>query len=341
MASTAEGRRLTEAHRQAQQDVRDDFLAEFLALWALLDTARLDDTGPGWVRAVARLIVAYRLLSAEIATQYFWEFRAAEAPDTVARPRIPGGITDTTSRPPSAPPPAGPSTGRPPRTASVPPRSRAARIRQAERELDRALRGSGVRWDVDESAFELPERRATIEIPDIDWSETDRKIEVDLNIAGPIGQKSKIGKGRRPEEARDVSLVEATGTATRHVLTGGRQSLLTLVQGDMQAIGWVRVTDGDPCYFCAMLASRGPVYKKGSFAASDPRFTGPGTVKVHDHCACTLEAVYSRNTLWPGRAQEFHRLWREHIYRRYSGAEARRQWRRIYTELQREGRLSA
>ena len=325
-------------------DVRDEFIAEFLALWALLDTNRLDDTGPGWVAAVTRAIVAYRLLSAEIATRYYWEFRAAEAPDSVARPRVP---FDEPSRPTSPRPGRADRRGsafpRPDRRRQTPPRrSDGFQGRRAPRELERAIEGSGIRWDIDEDAIARSLQRpgARIEIPDIDWSETDRKVEIDLNIAGPIGQKSKIGKGRTPTEARDLSLVESSGAASRHVLTGGRRSLLTLVRDDMQAIGWVRVTDGDPCYFCAMLASRGPVYKKGSFSASDPRFTGPGNVKVHDHCACTLEAVYSRNAAWPGRAQEFHRLWREHIHRRYSGKEARRQWRRIYTQLQREGRLS-
>jgi hypothetical protein len=347
MASTPEGRRLTEEHRLEQQAVRNEFLAEFIALWVLLDSARLDETGPGWVRAVTRLIVTYRLISAEVATRYYQAFRAIEAPETVTPPRVPD-----LSGPFTPPPPAAPRTGRPPRQTggtNAFPRNRDGRMtrnerRRVERVLDRALEGSGVRFEIDERAFDLGERSGVrFEIPEIDWEPIDRKMEVDLNIAGPIGQKSKIGKGKTQREARDISFVESSGAATRHVLTGGRQSLLTLVEGDMQAIGWVRVTDGDPCYFCAMLASRGPVYKRNSFSQSDPRFTGPGTVKVHDHCACTLEAVYSRNSAWPGRAQEFHRLWNQHIRNRYSGAEARRQWRRLLEEIrrgQRQGEIA-
>lgn len=315
-------------------DVRDEFIAEFLALWALLDTARLDDTGPGWVAAVTRAIVAYRLLSAEIATRYYWEFRAAEAPDSVARPRVP---FDEPSRPTSPRPGRADRRGsafpRPDRRRQTPPRrSDGFQGRRAPRELERAIEGSGIRWDIDEDAIARSLQRPglQIDIPDIDWSENDRKVEIDLNIAGPIGQKSKIGKGKTPDEARDASLVESSGAATRHVLTGGRRSLLTLLQGDPQVKRWIRVTDGDPCYFCAMLASRGPVYLTEDSAG----------FSAHDHCACTAEPVYSAGAPWPGRAQEFHRLWREHIHRRYSGAEARRQWRRIYTQLQREGRLS-
>jgi hypothetical protein len=336
VASTPEGRRLTEEHRLEQQAVRNEFLAEFIALWALLDSARLDETGPGWVRAVMRLIQGYRIRSAEVATRYYWDFRAAEAPSSIGRPRIP----DLSDAPPETP--SRPSSPRPGRQQTPRRRRDGFQGRRAPRELERVIERSGVRFDVDERAFDLGERRrATIDIPDIDWKPRDRAVEVSLTVTGPIGQKAKAARGKPAQVARDESFVESSGAASRHVLTGGRQSLLTLVQGDMQAIGWVRVTDGDPCAFCAMLASRGPVFKKGSFAESDPRFTGPGEVKVHDHCACTLEAVYARDQLWPGRAQEFHKLWMDNIHRRYSGAEARRQWRRLIEEMRRENQRGA
>lgn len=328
MASTPEGRRLTEAHRQAQQDVRDDFLTEFIALWALLDTARLDETGPGWVRAVIRAVAAYRLFSAETATRYYWDFRAVEAPDSVARPRIPGGVT---SRPDTAPPPAGPRTGRPPRAdrrENASPRPRADRDRQARRELDRAIDRSGIRWDFEEPSITRPSGGVRIEIPELDWSERDRKVEISLNITGPIGQKSRIGKGESEQRARDASFVESSGVASRHVLTGGRRSLLTLLQDDPQVHRWIRVTDGDPCAYCAMLAGRGPVYLTERTAG----------FSAHDHCACTAEAVYVADAPWPGRAAEFREMWDRYIKGRYSGKEARREWQRIYRQLQRESR---
>lgn len=352
MASTPEGRRLTEEHRQAQQDVRDDFLTEFLALWALLDTQRLDETGPGWVRAVMRAVAAYRLLSAETATRYFWEFDAVESPDSTTRPRIPGGVEDITSRPDTVPPPAGPRTGRPPRQQRAP-RSRQERNRRAERELDRAIERSGIRWDFDEGTLARPDRRVTIEIPEIDWEERDRAVEISLNVTGPIGQKSKIGRGKPLELVRNESFVEAAGAASRHVLDGGNRSALRLIEDNARLIGYIRVTDGDPCYFCAMLASRGPVYRTPKRAGSNVRgtrnpsgrageaFTGAGAWKVHDNCACTVEPVYTTDTGWPGRGREFQQLWNDHIRNRYSGEEAVRQWRRLYTQLQREQRRVA
>src|SRR5688500_4436518 len=175
MASTPEGRRLTEQHRLAQQQVRDGFLTEFLALWVLLDTARLDDTGPGWVRAVLRLIQDHRLRSAEVAADYYHEFQSAEAPNTAPRPRVdrprlelPAGVDR---------PPPRPRDGRPPRRPGP--------------DVIPEPRQSRVRFDLDESAFRPREpRRTRIEIPDIDWSPSDRAARVSLTVTGPGGLKS-------------------------------------------------------------------------------------------------------------------------------------------------------
>jgi hypothetical protein len=342
VAATSRGRQLTEAHRQQQLDARDNFLAEFLALWALLDTDNLDETGQGWVRAVTALIKSYRQLSAEITTAYYWAFRAAELGET--GPRIPDlsvpgragtvgtPVEDVTSRPPMAPPPAAPRTGRPPRNAQTRRIERDARRtrRDAARELERFVDDSGIRWDFDESVFERRgrDRSTRIEIPEIDWEERDRAMEISLNIVGPVGQKSKIKRGKTPQEARDASFVESSGVATRHVLTGGRKSLLTLLQRDDRAQRWIRVTDGDPCAFCAMLASRGPVYLSEDSAG----------FKAHDHCACTAEPVYHSNAPWPGRADEFRKLWDQYIKGRYSGQAAIRAWEKLYRDLQKQRR---
>lgn len=103
--------------------------------------------------------------------------------------------------------------------------------------------------------------------------------------------------------------VDISGAATRHVMNGGRDELQNLVTDDPEALGYIRVTDGDPCYFCAMLASRGPVYDNDSFDSADPRFIGPGENKVHDHCGCGVEPVYSRKTQWPGKARAAETAW--------------------------------
>lgn len=331
MATTSQGAALTEQHRLAQQKVRDDFLVEFLAMWALLDSTRLDATGPGWVAAVMPLVRRYRLRSAQVATDYYGRFAAVEAPAGPAPAR-----SDTPAARPPVPSPTRPTpTRRQPARTPEPVRTSRLDDQQV------APRDRRVRFDFDESAFSPRiegERPTRIEIPDIDWAPADRAARVSLTVTGPVGQKSKAGRGKPLQVARDESFTQAAGAATRHVLTGGRQSLLTLVEGDMRAIGWIRVTDGDPCHFCSMLSSRGAVYKEDSFSQSDPRFEGPGEFKVHDSCACTMEMIYSRQAAWPGRADEFYRMWRDNIEGRYSGQDARNAWRRLYEQRQREQR---
>lgn len=112
-------------------------------------------------------------------------------------------------------------------------------------------------------------------------------------------------------EAMSTSGAAAAGATLRHVGNGGRAQVKEAVKVDVRAVGYVRVTSGSPCYFCAMLASR-TNYKGDSFELSDPRFEGPGTAKVHDNCACTLRAVYSKNPAEvPELNQVFSKMWTE------------------------------
>lgn len=146
-------------------------------------------------------------------------------------------------------------------------------------------------------------------------------LETSLRVTGEVALKKKIaglplGDGI-PELTQRVLLQGAleetagqvSGAATRHVMNGGRDEIQSALAEDRVALGYIRVTDGDPCFFCAMLASRGPVYDDMSFDESDPRFIGEGEHKVHDHCGCGVEPVYSRSTEWPGKAREAEEAW--------------------------------
>jgi hypothetical protein len=176
----------------------------------------------------------------------------------------------------------------------------------------------------------------------IDWGERRGAIQAGLEITGPINIKNRTRQGMTAaqiEQAARAALVESSGTASRYAMEGGRETALRLVESDSAVRGYVRVLGPNPCYFCAMLASRGPVYKKGSFTnarsvrhATDPRtpFVGPGEFKVHDHCMCQMEPVYSTDTGWPGLGKDLQKLWNAEIQRKYSGQAAIRQWRKVY-----------
>jgi hypothetical protein len=83
--------------------------------------------------------------------------------------------------------------------------------------------------------------------------------------------------------------VHDAGHAARIALDGGRTTTLDTVKADPVAVGWYRVTDGDPCAFCALLASRGVVYKE--FDTVDLTAT-----QVHNDCGCFGAPAFSRTS---------------------------------------------
>lgn len=149
-------------------------------------------------------------------------------------------------------------------------------------------------------------------------------LTTSLRVTGEVALKKRIGALPKTDVGPDLqprihpSFLQAaleetandiSGAATRHAMNGGRDEIQSALTADPVALGFIRVTDSDPCFFCAMLASRGPVYDDDSFDESDPRFIGAGTHKVHDHCGCGIEPIFDRKTKWPGRAKEFEDDW--------------------------------
>lgn len=123
--------------------------------------------------------------------------------------------------------------------------------------------------------------------------------------------KSLSFVGLRQVESRDVAAVQQAikGSVIRHTLNGGREQVAIAQQADPRAVGYYRETDGDPCFFCAMLASRGIVYKEDSFDESDPRFEGEGTAKVHDDCACHNRPTFTRDIVLPEANMRAFETW--------------------------------
>lgn len=155
-------------------------------------------------------------------------------------------------------------------------------------------------------------------------------LRTSLFVTGFADLLERVGKGEPFEEAVTASATAAAGAGVRHALNGGRSYYERAIRADRLALAWYRVTKPGCCYFCAMLASRGAVYREDSFAESDPRFIGDeGEEKVHDHCVCTLQAIWRRGDDTPELNQQFSALW-ESSTRGYSGQEAVKAFRRAY-----------
>lgn len=130
--------------------------------------------------------------------------------------------------------------------------------------------------------------------------EAEDKLIGSLFETGQFSVRRALAAGRSPQEAMNTALTSTSGVVSNKVLEGGRGSLLRSTANDERAKGWARVTGKDPCAFCALLSSRGPVY-----IAEDT-----ADFEAHGGCSCTAEPGYE-GTAWPGRSKEFHDMYNE------------------------------
>lgn len=139
------------------------------------------------------------------------------------------------------------------------------------------------------AAETVPGRATPVVAPDVPRE----AVVGTLSLIGPNAYRDARRAGRTPQQAREVALVRTSGTVTRMVLAGGRDTIVESVKADPAALGWLRVTGTQPCTFCRMLAGRGPVYKSDTAG-----------FQAHDHCTCAGEPYYP-GAEWPGLGKQF------------------------------------
>lgn len=134
--------------------------------------------------------------------------------------------------------------------------------------------------------------------------------------AGLAGIQRARMRGANVAQAHDNGFVKMSGSAAQLVAGGGRDTLLGAVGSDPAAHGWQRVTDGAPCAFCAMVASRG-IFAKDEASAG---------FEAHGHCGCTAEPAFEGSSVRPDN-ERFRRSWDE-ATRGLSGGDALNAFRR-------------
>lgn len=120
-----------------------------------------------------------------------------------------------------------------------------------------------------------------------------------LRVTGPVSIQAAARRGVALPDAAALAVPKVAGAAMRHALNGGRDTILGTVAADPKAIGWARAASGRACAFCAMLASRGPVYSGEDTASFHP----------HDHCHCQPEPTFDRDAPWPAGSDDYRDLW--------------------------------
>lgn len=242
MASTADGARLTELHRQAQSRIASDTAGLMSTTWALVDPYDLDGSFPQWERTSAAVIRHQAQRSAELAAGYYSGFRELEVGEALVVP-------------------------------------------------------------------------AVVEL-------TDNQIAASLRYTGP-GAVKRAQRSRTIDEAMSTGQAMSARSASRMAMSGGRSTVTAAVESDPDCIGYARVTGGRPCSFCAMLASRGAVYKASS--------SGSGGFPAHDGCHCGIEPIYGSNPVLPPGSEYYRDLWDESTAG-LGGADAREAFRKALDE---------
>lgn len=145
-----------------------------------------------------------------------------------------------------------------------------------------------------------------------------------LDRSAGVYRKARL-RGLDELVAQERAQAASLASGGRLVQAGGRDA----IEQSGKPLGYMRVSDGDPCSFCALILSRGAVFKSELTAGADAndRFAGDGMFKFHDNCGCTVLPIYSRTDFMSADAQRFRDLWDE-TTTGLSGAEARNAFRR-------------
>lgn len=156
-------------------------------------------------------------------------------------------------------------------------------------------------------------------------------IRTSLLVTGPVAFKERIGRNVQPDLAWEKSKVDVAGAAGRHVMNGGRSMLMESARTDGAAVKFARMTGPDPCAFCAMLASRGPVYVESAAVRTTNRSSRGVGEKYHDNCQCMPRPLFEDDpeSGWTERSRRFSDLWGVST-KGYGGVDALNAFRRAY-----------
>lgn len=149
------------------------------------------------------------------------------------------------------------------------------------------------------------------------------RVATSLRVTGPVAVKAAVASGTPIETAYAKARSSVGRAAYRITAEGGRRTIEATIRRDPAARGWARVSDGDPCAFCAMLVSRGAVFKDSSGLVSER-----GEL-YHDGCGCSLQPVYSASDPVTDLTSRLSDLWSEST-KGLSGKDAANAFRRAY-----------
>lgn len=319
-----EAQRLVVAFQIALARLGAAAILEAIALFNRLNANRMSQTAQGWLDSALDMIASRRGPAQQLAIAYYRLARALETGTTL--PTLEGtdeeSVTLNDLRADFYELAADAGTPEVPADSSDMDRIDWTFLGDDDAEIP-------VEQDIDPE-----ELRAFLEDIDEDAIEEAARALVAL---GPDNITALTAKDVEPEEAHERSAMRQAASADRIVKNAGRATVFHLIDQDRRAMGYVRMsTTGTPCYWCAMLISRGFVYKD-----ADTAQYSEGDL-YHDNCRCVAVPVYRQDQYRTAdvfeQNRELQTLWNRNIRGKFSGKEALREWRRL---LKRRGMETA
>lgn len=276
-------------HSQDQEAIAAELALALYPLWSIQRFTELDRSTPLWLSAALPVVKTSYLQSQRVAAVFSDNVRLASLATEDPLPMILPNVENPTSVPSSR--------------FSMTPRL--------------STTSSGTRTATSSSTRQPSSGLQVVKFDDFPLSD----VATSLTIQGNYQIKSDMPAPE--EEVMYNGLKNSSGAAIRQAMNGGRNAVDNVMKYDRKVIGYARVTDANPCYFCALLAARGTVYGKGSFIDSDAKFVdnpnGANDVpddyvkiaKVHDHCRCQLRPVYAKSQAMDADAKFYAKQWKD------------------------------
>jgi hypothetical protein len=342
-AREAEAEQVSTTYHAALTRLGVATVEEALSVWHRLPPQHTPGMAAAWLRLAVRMVMTRRGRARELAMAYYRLARALRTGRTIADPRrpepqyvtlgqlrreftalaSPAETPASSGEPVPAPPRGGPSDQQDPvADDSAEPDEPSAE----DDEADRILVEQIAELDREQQRQEREaEREAQLVLDQLGPRLVDRKTR-DLDPDAPARDVDAARK-----QAHAQAGARQAAAAQRLVMNGGRSTVWTNTQHDRRALGYIRVSPtGTPCGWCAMLLSRGAVYKSSATAEySDGD-------KYHDHCRCTAEPVYTATQTASSKYalnREYGELWPQ-VTKGLSGKAAVAAWRRFIREQQ-------
>jgi hypothetical protein len=347
-ARQAEAERAAIAFQTALTQIGAGTVQEALTLWEDVPATARASTASSWLRRAITLVMGRRRQSRDLARAYYRLVRALRTGSTVADPYHPEPryVTVTTLREEfnalvggAERPQEGRASDSPTETSDS---ASSAATSQAGEADGAALTDPDAEHEAELDRILVEEIEGLRDAEERIEREAEQELRTVLEALGPNNLQKKVDKidGARSadevdglrEEARRQAGAQQAAAAERVAMNGGRSTVWNHMQRDKRAIGYIRLSrTGTPCGWCAMLISRGPVYRSqnsAEFADGD---------KYHDNCHCYAEPVFTREQYSGSATYELNRRYEElwpKVTRGLSGKAAVSAWRRFIRQEQ-------